>query len=238
MEKDKLTEKLFIYQGKNTFRYGIDAVLLAHFAGGLKGRVVDLGTGTGILPLLLSTSRSISEIHGVELQVEALTYARASIRDNGLEDRIYLHQGDLMEIHHLFERETMDGVISNPPYFRKGHSLICDDLPRALARSEVAMSLEGLIQAADYLLRPKAPFYMIYRPRRLPELLSLLVKHKLEPKRLRFVHPRKGKDANLVLVEARKAGGAHCHIEPPLFVYEEDDYTEEILSIYKELSMR
>ena len=238
MQRDQLTEKLFIYQGKDNFRYGIDAVLLAHFAKDLRGKVLDLGTGTGILPLLLSSKKEIEEIHGLELQEEALSLARASVQDNLLEEKIFLHRGNLMEVEEHFEKESFQGVISNPPYFKRGHSLSCDDLPRALARGEVAMDLDGLLKGVSYVLKEKAPFYMIYRPRRLPELLSLLTKYKLEPKRMRFVHPRQGKEANLLLLEARKKAGAHCKVEAPLFVYEEQNYTKDILAIYEELSMR
>lgn len=238
MQRDQLTEKLFIYQGKDSFRYGIDAVLLAHFSKELRGKVLDLGTGTGILPLLLSSKEEIQEIYGLELQEEALRLARASVKDNHLEEKVVLHQGNLMEVDKHFEKESFHGVLTNPPYFKKGHSLSCEDLPRALARSEVAMDLDGLLKGVSYVLKEKAPFYMIYRPRRLPELLSLLTKYKLEPKRMRFVHPRRGKEANLLLLEARKKAGAHCKVEAPLFVYEEKNYTEEILSIYEELSMR
>lgn len=238
MKRDQLTKDLFIYQGEKSFRYGIDAVLLAYFAKGLQGKVMDLGTGTGILPLLLASQPSITQIHGLELQEDALDLARASVRDNRLQEKIKLHQGDLMDIQKQFSKENFDGLVTNPPYFKRGHSLSCEDLPRALARSEMAMTLEGLVEAASYLLKPKAALYLIYRPRRLPELLAELLKKKLEPKRMRFVHPEKGKEANLVLLEARKGAGAHCRIETPLFVYEKEEYTPEIYAIYEELSMR
>lgn len=237
MQKDKLTDNLFIYQNKELFRYGIDAVLLAHFALKLQGRVVDLGTGTGILPLLLSGSEKISKIVGLEVQEEALELARKSIDDNGLSSKIELLNGDFMEAENLFERESFDGLICNPPYFEKGHGIPCKDRARKISRSEEIMTLEGLLKAMVYLLKPKAPVYMIYRPRRLAELLHGLVKFDLEPKTLRFIHPRKENEANLLLVEAIKHGGKQCRVLEPLFVYEKEGYSKETLKIYEELRM-
>lgn len=237
MQKDKLTDNLFIYQNKELFRYGIDAVLLAHFALKLQGRVGDLGTGTGILPLLLSPSKRISEIVGLELQKPALELARRSVEDNGLSEKIKLVQGDLMEVESLFAGESFDGLICNPPYFEKGHGIQCKDRARMISRSEETMSLEGLLGAMAYLLKPKAPVYMIYRPRRLGELLHGLLQFGLELKTLRFIHPRKEKEANLFLLEAIKYGGKQSKVLEPLFVYEKEGYSQETRKIYKELRM-
>lgn len=237
MQKDKLTEDLFIYQNDKLFRYGIDAVLLAHFGRNLRGRVIDIGTGTGILPLLLSPSKKISEIVGLELQEEALELARRSVEENGLQEKIQLISGDLMKIDELFIRESFDGLLCNPPYFEKGHGLTCKDKARNLSRSEEAMTLEGLLRAMNYLLKPKAPLYMIYRPRRLGELLRGLTEFDLEPKTLRFVHPRPNKEANLFLLEAVKGGGRQCRVLEPLFVYDALGYSAQTLSIYEEMRM-
>lgn len=237
MKKDKLRDNLFIYQREDLFRYGIDAVLLAHFSMGLKGKVLDLGTGSGIIPLLLSTSPGIEQLTGLEYQKEALELAKKSVVDNGLTDRVTLVHGDLMKIEEYFEKESFTGLVSNPPYFEKGHGLSCQDLPREISRSEKVMDLEGLIRASSYLLRPKSPINLIYRPRRLAQLISLLTNYGLEPKTLRMVHPRRGKEANLVLLEAIKGGGRQLRILDPLFVYEEGDYSKETLKIYEELRM-
>lgn len=237
MQKDKLTDKLFIYQNKEHFRYGIDAVLLAHFALELEGRVLDLGSGTGILPLLLSGLDSLSEIVGLELQKEALELAKKSVQDNGLSNKITLVQGDLMEIEDLFSRESFDGLICNPPYFEKNHGLACKDRARTISRSEEAMTLDGLLKAAAYLLKPRAPIYMIYRPRRLPELVHGLISHRLEPKTMRFIHPRKKEEANLLLVKAIKYGGRQCKVLDPLFVYDKKEYSAQTLAVYEKLRM-
>ncbi len=237
MQKDKLRDNLFIYQNKELFRYGIDAVVLAHFGLKLQGRVADLGTGTGILPLLLSGSEKILEIVGLEVQKEALELARCSVEDNGLSDKIKLIEGDFMKVEGLFPRESFDGIICNPPYFEKGHGIQCKDRARMISRSEEIMTLEGLLGAMAYLLKSRAPVYMIYRPRRLAELLQSLVRFDLEPKTLRFIHPRKGKEANLFLLEAVKNGGRQCRVLEPLFVYEKDGYSPETLKIYEELRM-
>ena len=237
MQKDKLRDDLFIYQNKELFRYGIDAVVLAHFGLKLQGRVADLGTGTGILPLLLSGSEKILEIVGLEVQKEALELARCSVEDNGLSDKIKLIEGDFMKVEGLFPRESFDGIICNPPYFEKGHGIQCKDRARMISRSEEIMTLEGLLGAMAYLLKSRAPVYMIYRPRRLAELLQSLVRFDLEPKTLRFIHPRKGKEANLFLLEAVKNGGRQCRVLEPLFVYEKDGYSPETLKIYEELRM-
>ncbi len=237
MQRDKLTEDLFIYQSDSVFRYGIDAVLLAHFSLAMAGEVIDLGTGTGIIPLLLSSSSRISRITGLEYQSQASDLAKKSIRDNGLEDRVEIIEGDFMEIDRLFARGSFSGVVSNPPYFEKGHGLACKDRARIISRSEEVMDLRGLVEAASYLLKPKSPFYLIYRPRRLVQLLHLLAEYGLEPKTLRFVHPRRGSEANLVLVEAIRSGGRQCRVLDPLFVYEATSYSQEILDIYESLRM-
>lgn len=237
MQRDKLREDLFIYQKEDVFRYGIDAVLLAHFSLGLRGKIIDLGTGTGIIPLLLSAQEKIDVIYGLEYQKEAWELAKKSVEDNGLSSRLEILRGDMMEIDKLFSRESFSGVISNPPYFEKGHGLDCKDRARIISRSEETMDLEGLIKAASYLLKVRAPFYMIYRPRRLVQLLSLMASGGLEPKTLRFVHPRRGAPANLVLVEAIKGGGRQCRVMDPLFVYEGASYSGETLKIYEELRM-
>lgn len=237
MTRDKLRENLFIYQNDQVFRYGVDAVLLAHFALNLKGRVLDLGTGTGIIPLLLSSQDQIDELVGLEYQEEALELARMSVKDNGLEEKISLVQGDMMAIEDYFERESFTGLVTNPPYFERGHGLSCKDIAREISRSEKTMDLEGLIRAAAYLLKPRSPFYIIYRPRRLAQLIGLLLDYGLEPKTLRMVHPRQGKEANLVLLEAIKGGGRQLKVLDPLFVYDGDDYSDKTQRIYRELMM-
>ncbi|NLY37548.1 MAG: hypothetical protein GX046_10020 [Tissierellia bacterium] len=142
-----------------------------------------------------------------------------------------------MKVEGLFPRESFDGIICNPPYFEKGHGIQCKDRARMISRSEEIMTLEGLLGAMAYLLKSRAPVYMIYRPRRLAELLQSLVRFDLEPKTLRFIHPRKGKEANLFLLEAVKNGGRQCRVLEPLFVYEKDGYSPETLKIYEELRM-
>ena len=204
--------------------YGIDAVLLADFAAPLihkKDSVIDLGSGNGIIPLLLSSLCPKAQITGLEIQVESAKFAKESILLNHLEERLSFVNADLKNVASLFNRHSFNVVCSNPPYMTASQGKLNPNDAKALARHEISCTLEDVIFAAEYLLATHGKFFMIHRPSRLPEILSLLLKYKMEPKRLCLVHPSSKKNANLVLVEARKNAAPELILEPPLFVYEE-----------------
>jgi len=232
-----------IIQDSECFMYGIDAVLLSYFVrenSSLKGRLIDLGTGNGIIPLLLENAASAKEIVGLEIQDRLAAMAERSLALNELQDKIKIVKGDIRKVNSLFEKHSFDLVLSNPPYMtiEQGKTNPSDE--KALARHELLCSLPELIAAADYLLHTHGRFFMIHRAERLAEIFALLIQHKLEPKKMRLVQPFEKTDPNLVLVEARKNAGPGLKIQPPLIVRNkpsekgmQGEYTEELLSIYK-----
>ena len=225
-----------ILQDTERFQFGIDAVLLADFAcKGLKKSetVIDLGTGTGIIPLLMQPKSSGSIFTGLEVQKESADMAARSISMNGLEKQIKIVNGDLTKVSELFTRHSFSAVTCNPPYMigehGKGNTLDA----KTIARHEVLCTLEDVISAADYLLAPHGKFFMIHRPFRLPEIFSSMEKHNMEIKRMRLIHPFADKEPNMVMLEARKNAKRRLTIEPPLVVrYDDGEYTAEIQQIY------
>ena len=241
IQTDTLLNGLQIVQDSERFMYGIDAVLLANFAAPFiyqKDSVIDLGTGNGIIPLLLSTQCKAQKITGLEVQTESAELARQSVCLNNLEERIPIVEGDLKNAAELFAKHSFNVVCSNPPYMLAEQGKNNPDMAKAIARHEVLCNLEDVIKAVDFLLATHGRFFMIHRPSRLPEIFSLLSKYKLEPKRLRLVHPSSDKNANLVLVEARKNASAELITEPPLFVYAgKGEYSAEVEKIFEGLKV-
>ena len=225
---------LQIIQKTDGFCFGMDAVLLSGFASVKPGeRALDLGTGTGIIPLLLSAKTKGDHFTGLEIQTEIMKMAQRSVALNGLEKKIDIIQGDIKEASRIFGAASFDVVTSNPPYMNDSHGLKNPDLPKAIARHEVLCNLEDVVRAAASALRPGGRLYMVHRPRRLIEILMAMKSQKLEPKRMKFVHPFADKDANMVLIEAVRGGGAWLKLEPPVIVYKEPGvYTDEIYEIY------
>jgi len=223
-----------IIQNSEKFCFGIDAVLLSGFVHVKTGaKVLDLGTGTGIIPILVEAKTKASHITALELQEESVDMARRSVRLNDLEDKISIVQGDIKEASQIFEGASFDVVTTNPPYMTENHGLINPDMPKAIARHEIYCTLEDVIRESAKVLKMNGKFFMVHRPYRLVEIITTLTKYKLEPKRIRFVHPYKDKEPNMVLIEAVKGGGSRVKIEPPLIVYENVNiYTSEIYEIY------
>ena len=223
-----------IIQDPKRFCFGIDAVLLSNFAKVKPGeRVLDLGTGTGILPILLEGKTKGSHFTGLEIQEEMAEMAQRSVNLNGLQDRVSIVNGDIKEASRIFGKASFDVVTSNPPYMNDTHGLKNPDLPKAIARHEVLCTLEDVVREASALLKSGGHFYMVHRPRRLTEMITLLHDYRLEPKRIKFVHPFIDKEANMVLIEAVRGGGAMMNIEPPIIVYKSQGvYTDEIYTIY------
>ena len=223
-----------IIQNEKAFCFGMDAVLLSGYAVVKPGeRALDLGTGTGIIPILLEAKTAGSHFTGLEIQDEMAEMAGRSVRLNGLEEKIDIVTGDIKEAGRIFGAASFDVVTSNPPYMNDSHGLKNPDLPKAIARHEVLCNLEDVVRAAASALRPGGRLYMVHRPRRLIEILMAMKSQKLEPKRMKFVHPFADKEANMVLIEAVRGGGALMTVEKPIIVYKEPGvYTDEIYDIY------
>ena len=223
-----------IIQNPEKFCFGIDAVLLSGFVQVKSGaKVLDLGTGTGIIPILVEAKTKASHITALELQEESVDMARRSVRLNGLEEKISIVQGDIKEASHIFDGASFDVITTNPPYMTEHHGLVNPDMPKAIARHELYCTLEDVVRESSRLLKMTGKFFMVHRPYRLVEIITTLSKYKLEAKRIRFVHPYVDKEPNMVLIEAVKGGKSRVTIEPPLVVYKEVNvYTKEIYDIY------
>lgn len=223
-----------IIQDPKRFCFGVDAVILSGFAKVKKGEtVVDLGTGTGIIPILLAAKSQGAQFSGLEIQPESAEMANRSVLLNELEARVSIREGDIKEAAALFGASSCNVVTSNPPYMNEGGGLVNPFAAKAIARHEILCTLEDVVAAAAKLLRPNGRFYMIHRPHRLTDILVLLRQYKLEPKRLRFVQPYANQEPTMVLIEAVRGGKPMVKIAPPLIIYQSpNQYTEEIFEIY------
>lgn len=238
---DSLNRKGYsIIQDPEKFCFGMDAVLLTDFTKVKKNdRVIDLGTGTGIIPILLEAKTQGAHFTGIEIQRESADMARRSVAYNHLEEKIDIIEGDIKCASSLLQKSSVEVVTSNPPYMIGSHGLQSENRARAIARHEVLCTLEDVVREAAALLIPKGRFYMVHRPFRLVEILGMLTKYHLEPKRIRFVHPYVDKEPNMVLIESVMRGASRVTVEPPLVVYKKDgSYTDEIYEIYDEEKSR
>lgn len=223
-----------IIQKKDGFCFGMDAVLLSGFAAVKEGeRALDLGCGTGIIPLLLEAKTRGRHFTGLEIQREMADMAARSVRLNRLQDKIDIIEGDIKEAGRILGGASFDVVTANPPYMNDSHGLKNPDLPRAIARHEVLCTLQDVVREAAKVLRPGGRFYLVHRPRRLIEIITELAGYGLEPKRLKFVHPFADREAKMVLIEAARGGRSFVRVEKPLIVFRERGiYTDEINEIY------
>lgn len=224
----------YIIQDPDRFCFGMDAVLLSGFAKVKQGeKAVDLGTGNGIIPILLEAKTSGEHFTGLEIQEESADMARRSVSLNRLEHKINIVTGDIKEASILFGSASFDVVTTNPPYMTGKHGLVNPDMAKAIARHEISCSLEDIIRESAKLLRPGGRFYMVHRPFRLAEIMGNLMKYKLEPKTMRLAYPFVDKEPNMVLLEAIKGAKSRITVEKPLIVYQEKGkYTDEIYDIY------
>lgn len=236
MEKlvDLQRNGLKMVEDSDKFRFGTDAVFLSGWAEVKKGeRVLDMGTGTGILPLLLSAKTEAGQIVGIEVQQECAELAARNVTLNGLDDRITVVNGDLKDSVNLFGKASFDVVVSNPPYMTGGHGLINPQNAKAIARHEVLCSFADVAEQAAAVLKPGGRFYLVHRPFRLPEIITTLVEFGLEPKRLRMVHSYVDKEPNMMLLGCVKGGKPRIQVEKPLIVWEKPGkYTEEVVNAY------
>lgn len=223
-----------IIQNEQAFCFGMDAVLLSGFAKVKPGeRALDLGTGTGIIPILLEAKTEGKHFTGLEIQEAMADMAARSVALNQLEEKIDIVIGDIKEAGRIFGGASFDVVTTNPPYMNDSHGLKNPDLAKSIARHEVLCSLEDVVREAACVLRPGGRLYMVHRPHRLIEIITELTKYKLEPKRMKLVHPFVDKEANMVLIEAVRGGRSMIKVEKPLIVYKEQGvYTDEIYDIY------
>lgn len=223
-----------IIQNRDKFCFGIDAVLLSDFARAKKGeRVLDIGTGTGIVPILMEARYPLGTYTGLDIQKESIEMASRSVALNGLSHKINMVTGDIKEAVNMFGTASFQVITTNPPYMTGSHGLVNPQEPKAIARHEICCTLEDILKNSARLLKEHGRFYMVHRPFRLAEILSGCVKYRLEPKRIRFVHSYVDKEPSMVLIEALKGGNSRVKVEPPLIVYKEVNvYTDEILKIY------
>lgn len=223
-----------IIQSSGRFCFGMDAVLLSGFAEVKKGEnAIDLGTGTGIIPILLEAKTEGQHFSALEIQEESADMARRSVELNGIADKIDIVCGDIKEASGIFGKASFNVVTSNPPYMNDLHGIKNPKSEMAIARHEVMCTLDDVVREAAALLKPKGRFYMVHRPHRLVEIINTFVKYRIEPKRIQFVHPYEDKEANMVLIEGLRGGKSMVKLMPPLIVYDkEGNYTDEILKIY------
>ena len=223
-----------IIQDPGRFCFGMDAVLLSGFAKVKSGeKVLDMGTGTGIIPILLEAKTKGKAFIGLEVQPESAEMAERSVRLNGLEHKIQIVTGDIKEAGRIFAPASFQVVTCNPPYMIAEHGLQNPDQPKAIARHEVLCTLEDVITQASRLLMTGGRFYMVHRPFRLAEIMTELCAHGLEPKRMRLVYPFVDREPNMVLIEALKGGKPRITVEKPLIIYKEPGkYMDEIYDIY------
>ncbi|SDB20262.1 MULTISPECIES: tRNA1(Val) (adenine(37)-N6)-methyltransferase [unclassified Butyrivibrio] len=231
---DLQRNELMIIQDPERFCFGMDAVLLSGFATATKGdRVLDLGTGTGIIPLLMSAKTDAEELIGLEIQEDSADMARRSVCYNKLQDRVRIVCGDIKEAEKIFEPASFDVVTTNPPYMIKGHGLTNPDSPKAIARHEVLCDLKDVMRAAKIMLHPGGKFFMVHRPFRLAEILACMQENRIEPKRIRMVHPYIDKEPSMVLIEGARDGKPRLSVDPPLIIYDEPGkYGREMVENY------
>lgn len=223
-----------IIQNKNNFCFGMDAVLLSSFAKVKENeRVLDLGTGTGIIPILLEAKTKGKHFTGLEIQEYSVSMAKRSVLLNKLESKIKIILGDIKEASHILGPGSFDVVTCNPPYMNDMHGLKNHHESKAVARHEILCSLEDVVKQTSKVLRTAGRFYMVHRPFRLIEIINTLTFYKLETKTIRMVHPYIDKEPNMVLIECIKGARSRVKIEPPLIVYKDINvYTDEIYDIY------
>jgi tRNA1(Val) A37 N6-methylase TrmN6 len=230
-----IPDKLKIIQDNEFFKFGTDSVFLANFARLRYGvKVVDFGSGSGVIPLLLAYKQNPDHITGLEIKSELVGLAKRNIRLNDMEDKIEIKQVDFTKASHYFKPD-IDIVISNPPYLKVGGGAMSQNKHKAIARHELKATLRDVIREAGKILRYGGIFYLVHRSSRLAETMDLLAENNLAAKRLRIVYPRLKKDSDCFLLEAKKGGKIGLTIEPPLIVYKADlqEYTEEVKGMYR-----
>lgn len=221
---------LMLIQHEGRFRYGVDAVLLSWFAQAKEGeQALDLCTGTGVIPILMTAKTRAKHFTGLEIQQEVVGMAKRSVTLNSLNDRVTMVQGDVKEASRIFGGASFDVVTVNPPYLAANGGLYNEDMSKAVSRHELLCSLEDVIRESSKVLRPGGRLYMVHRPFRLTDIIVLMQQYKLSPRRLCMVYPRVNREANLVLIEGVRGGRTQIRAEAPVILQEENG--EETLLI-------
>ena len=226
---------LKIIQNKNWFCFGIDSVLLVNFSKNIKksANVLDLGTGTGIIPILLSGKNDFKKAIGVEVQENVAEMARRSVELNNLENKIEIVCDNVINLKERYKNSKFDVIITNPPYKKGGEGVINEVEEKLISRHEVKANLEDFIKTASGLLKDKGEFYIVHRPERLVDILSLMREYKIEPKLMQFVCSSYNKPPKLVLIKGVRNANAFSKVEKNLYIYDENgNYTKEIMDIY------
>ena len=226
---------LKIIQDKKGFCFGIDSVLLSDFAKNLRNnsKVIDLGTGTGIINILLSGKTDASSFVGVEIQQDVAEMAERSIKLNYLEDKIKIINENITKLKNIYKPNSLDVVVTNPPYKKINTGIVNNENKKIISRHEITASLQDFIHISSYLLKDYGEFYMVHRPERLVDIFSIMRTEKIEPKLIKFVYPNKSKKTNLVLIKGIKKGNPFLEFDKNLYIYNDDGtYTNEILKIY------
>lgn len=225
---------LKIIQDPGRFCFGMDAVLLSGFVHVKDGaHILDMCTGTGIIPILLSAKTKASKIDALEIQEDSAEMATRSVLLNDLSDKLKVVTGDVKEAAQIFGKAKFDAVTCNPPYMIGQHGLKNPNSAMAIARHEVLCTFEDITQNAAAVLKPGGSFFLVHRPFRLAEIIETLHKYKLEPKRMQLVYPFVDKEPNMVLIEAVRGGKSRLTVEKPLIIYKSPGvYTDEVYDIY------
>ena len=226
---------LKIIQNEKGFCFGMDSVLLSDFAKNIKNNstVLDLGTGTGIIPILLCGKTNLRKVVGIEIQQDVANMAKRSSQLNNLQDRFEVVNTNIIDLKNIYEKQSFDVIVTNPPYKKENTGITNENEAKLISRHEITANLEDFISISKDLLKDKGEFYMVHRPERLVDILSLMRKYKIEPKILKFVSPNKNKEPNLILIKGIKNANSFLRVEKNLYVYNEDGkYTDEILKIY------
>lgn len=226
---------LKIIQNTKGFCFGIDAVLLSDYAKNIKkeARVLDLGTGTGIISILLCEKTNLSKIIGVEVQKEVADMAKRSVRLNNLENKFEIINDNITNLEKIYERNSFDVIVTNPPYKKENTGIVNEEKKKLISRHEILAKLEDYIKISNKLLKDKGKFYMVHRPERLVDIIAYMRQYKIEPKEIRFVCSHENEPPKLVLIKGVKNGKPFLKFKENLYIYEKDgNYTEEILKIY------
>lgn len=228
-------KNLKIIQNEMGFCFGIDSVLLSDFAKKIKrnAKVIDLGTGTGIIPILLCGKTELKRIVGVEVQEEVFDLANRNIKLNNLENKFEVINENIKNLKNIYEYGSFDVVVTNPPYKKENTGIKNLNNKKLISRHEITANLEDFVEISKYLLKDRGSIYMVHRPERLVDILFLMRKNKLEPKKIKFVYSNVNTEPKLVLIEAVKNAKPFLQIEKNLYIYDENgEYTDEILKIY------
>ena len=231
-------KNLKIIQNKDGFCFGIDSVLLSDFAKNIsKGsKIMDLGTGTGILPILLSAKTLNTNFVGVEIQKDVAEMAERSVKFNSLENKIEIINLNILNLKDKYKRGSFDVVVTNPPYKKINTGIVNENDKKLISRHEITASLEDFLEIASYLLKDFGELYIVHRPERLVDILSLMREKNIEPKKIKFVYPNQNKKANMILIRGVKCGKPFLEFDDNLYLYDKDgNYTNEILKIYNKI---